>query len=722
MATIKDIARLAGVSHGTVSNVINGNGNVSSAKILAVQKAAQELGYAMNARAKSLREGRSTTLAVVLPNIIDPPYAEFYTSFQHSAKKSGFKTSLYLSDNSFEKEKELIARIRSSTPYGIAAVTTYNGDEDVYAAAGFSPDEVLYISHCPTPQCSYIGFDYEACGHALGREACKYSCVALVTDDARLTAQRDCINGFLAETEGRCRVQHYQKTGTERSAAIAMDIFSAYPPPEAVFVTSYGVAQTVRGVMNSFFNAPNTQIYAITPLCTLPEEDFIKYELNFRQLGNEAAQLLLEMVGQDLHAQRRTLPNDGFRTWLPRISVTQQDCKRLTIMTLDSPTAHTMQNMSRLYTKVTGTEVQVNIFSYDSVHELLSSLNAANAFDIIRLDATWQNWFAAKIFEPLDQIDPGVRDQVGTFVSGISSCYGEMSGHLYAFPETPSSQMLFYRQDLFSSSVMQRLYKETYRAELRPPETFEEYNRIASFFTRRLNPSSPVNFGSTLTLGNTGVAATEFLARYFSLTDHLFDPEDHILLTSEEAVRALELLVAVRQYAPPTYCNWWRDTSRLFAQGDVAMTVLFSNYASEMLDRDSKVHTRIGYAMVPGRNPLLGGGSIGVCKYSHHKQEALNFIRWFCSEEVSSATTLMGSVSPCRKTYNNYQVIDTYPWLSIAVDSFAASHTHRWPSRMEGGFDERSFLSILGVNVMQAINGLLTPRQALENAQATFCK
>ena len=122
-----------------------------------------------------------------------------------------------------------------------------------------------------------------------------------------------------------------------------------------------------------------------------------------------------------MHTQRRTLPNDGFRTWLPRISVTQQDCKRLTIMTLDSPTAHTMQNMSRLYTKVTGTEVQVNIFSYDSVHELLSSLNAANAFDIIRLDATWQNWFAAKIFEPLDQIDPGVRDQVGTFVSGISS-------------------------------------------------------------------------------------------------------------------------------------------------------------------------------------------------------------------------------------------------------------------------------------------------------------
>ena len=41
MATLKDVAKLAGVSYGTVSNVLNGNGKVSSAKIMAVQQAAQ---------------------------------------------------------------------------------------------------------------------------------------------------------------------------------------------------------------------------------------------------------------------------------------------------------------------------------------------------------------------------------------------------------------------------------------------------------------------------------------------------------------------------------------------------------------------------------------------------------------------------------------------------------------------------------------------------------
>ena len=52
MATILDVARLAGVSQGTVSNVLNGKGNVSSEKIRVVEEAAQQLGYTINERAR----------------------------------------------------------------------------------------------------------------------------------------------------------------------------------------------------------------------------------------------------------------------------------------------------------------------------------------------------------------------------------------------------------------------------------------------------------------------------------------------------------------------------------------------------------------------------------------------------------------------------------------------------------------------------------------------
>ena len=67
MATIKDIAQLAGVSHGTVSNVLNGRGNVSMQKILQVEKAAHQLGYSMDERARWLRQPCDHASGIGLP-------------------------------------------------------------------------------------------------------------------------------------------------------------------------------------------------------------------------------------------------------------------------------------------------------------------------------------------------------------------------------------------------------------------------------------------------------------------------------------------------------------------------------------------------------------------------------------------------------------------------------------------------------------------------------
>ena len=89
MTTIKDIAKAAGVAQGTVSNVLNGKGNVSSEKIRQVMDAASALGYVPNERAKLLRKGRSNTLAVILPNIRSKQYIDFYLSFKAYAENHG---------------------------------------------------------------------------------------------------------------------------------------------------------------------------------------------------------------------------------------------------------------------------------------------------------------------------------------------------------------------------------------------------------------------------------------------------------------------------------------------------------------------------------------------------------------------------------------------------------------------------------------------------------
>lgn len=721
MATIKDVARLAGVSHGTVSNVLKGNGKVSSAKILAVQKAAEALGYSLNGKAKSLREHKSNNLAVILPNLQHPQYTDFYTSFHRYAEDHGYKVSLYLSENSAQRESELLEEIKVTKSAGIASYTMCDGKDDPYQQAGLS-NQVLFIGHRPNINSNYIGFDYLGCGRELGEIATQYNNVALITENLSLRSQNDVMMGFMEKVAKvpSCCARYYEKLGTHRAASIAMNVMSAAERPEAVFVTNYAIAETIRSIAERFFKATDIKFYVISPVFTFPENDFEKYEQNYRLLGKTAAETLLSIV--DGNAEKPveiTLPNYGFRTWNPpKVS----DAEAITVLTLDSPTAHHMKNMAHLYSASTGVKVKINIMTYDGIHSTLTNLDENCDFDIIRLDATWLSWFAEKIFEPIEHLDPSIAKQLSTFLPGITPFYGKISGKLYALPESPSTQMLFYRKDLFESPILQRQYKETFKQELRPPQSFEEYNQIARFFTREYTPSSPVAYGSTLTLGNTGVAATEFLTRFFSLTPNLFDENDRIRLDSPDALKALQLLIDVKHYAPFYHSNWWRDTSQSFSKDEIAMTVLFSNYASAMIGRDSQINTNIGYAMVPGGNPLMGGGSIGVCKYSKNKEEAMNFIRWFCSEEISSAMTQLGSVSPCKQTYENYQVIDTYPWLSISQESFRASHVSRWPLHSTKPFNEREFLNILGTNVLQAINGTQTVRESLESAQRTYEK
>ena len=66
MASIKDVARLAGVSLGTVSNVLNRPERVGPERRARVERAIAELGFVRNEPARQLRAGMSRTVAVVV--------------------------------------------------------------------------------------------------------------------------------------------------------------------------------------------------------------------------------------------------------------------------------------------------------------------------------------------------------------------------------------------------------------------------------------------------------------------------------------------------------------------------------------------------------------------------------------------------------------------------------------------------------------------------------
>lgn len=89
-ATIKDVAKRAGVSIATVSNVINGSKRVSPELKGKVQKAIEELGYQPNPFGRALRKGESSTIALLIPDRSNPFYAQIAWGVEEQARRYGY--------------------------------------------------------------------------------------------------------------------------------------------------------------------------------------------------------------------------------------------------------------------------------------------------------------------------------------------------------------------------------------------------------------------------------------------------------------------------------------------------------------------------------------------------------------------------------------------------------------------------------------------------------
>lgn len=108
MATIQDVARLAGVAPITVSRVVNNNGYVSKETRRRVEAAVIELDYIPNALGPSLRSKRTQTLALVLSDITNPFWTTVARGVEDTANKHGYHIIIGNTDESAEKQEEYL--------------------------------------------------------------------------------------------------------------------------------------------------------------------------------------------------------------------------------------------------------------------------------------------------------------------------------------------------------------------------------------------------------------------------------------------------------------------------------------------------------------------------------------------------------------------------------------------------------------------------------------
>ena len=104
--TIKDIARALGISKSTVSRALSADSrNVSAETIRKVAEAAERMGYTKNEMAVNLRNRRTKTIGIVVPEAVTSFYLQFMATVQRILQPYGYRIILTLSDEDFMTER-----------------------------------------------------------------------------------------------------------------------------------------------------------------------------------------------------------------------------------------------------------------------------------------------------------------------------------------------------------------------------------------------------------------------------------------------------------------------------------------------------------------------------------------------------------------------------------------------------------------------------------------
>ena len=118
----KEIAKLAGVSAGTVSNVISGAFVVSERSRRKVMDAIKTLNYQPNLIARSLKTNRTNTLGMIVPDITVPFFAKVIRGAESAAREAGYFLSVLDSENNPSREASMMALLRSQRVEGVLLI------------------------------------------------------------------------------------------------------------------------------------------------------------------------------------------------------------------------------------------------------------------------------------------------------------------------------------------------------------------------------------------------------------------------------------------------------------------------------------------------------------------------------------------------------------------------------------------------------------------------
>ncbi len=324
MPNMKQIARIANVSLGTVSHVLNDSARVREPLRKRVMDAVEALGYQPSQLARGLRRDKTDMIGMIIPDVTNPFFPAVVRGAEDIAFSSGYRLILCNTDNDHAKELAHLKALRTYLPAGLIVIPSDFSDltmqAESYRKAGAA---VVCVDRLPR---HWIGDSVTVANEKGAHGATRlliqmrHRRIAMISGPLHLTSVQQRLTGFKrAMREGRIAIlpDYMQETAFDKQGghSKALILLRMLPRPTAIFAGNDMIALGVLLAIKELgLRCPDD-----VSLVGFDNLDFAEttspalssvYQPGY-QLGTTAARMLLDRVsGDDGPAKRCVLETE----------------------------------------------------------------------------------------------------------------------------------------------------------------------------------------------------------------------------------------------------------------------------------------------------------------------------------------------------------------------------------------------------------------------------
>ena len=312
MANMKDIAKIAGVSLGTVSHVLNNSARVREPVRKRVLEAVQAAGYQPSQLARGLRRDKTNMIGMIIPDITNPFFPAVVRGAEDVAFSNGFRLILCNTDNDHSKEMVHLNELRTFLPAGLIVIPSNFSDltaqAESYRQAGTG---VVCIDRLPKNWSGdSVTADNEAGAYSASRWLLQmgHRRLAAITGPLHLTNAQDRLDGFkraLKEVGLDLAPEYVQETTFDRQGGYSKTLLllRLIPRPTAIFAGNDMIALgALLAVRDAGLQCPqdiSIMGFDDLDLAELTNPSLSSVSQSGYQLGTTAARILLDRIEHD---------------------------------------------------------------------------------------------------------------------------------------------------------------------------------------------------------------------------------------------------------------------------------------------------------------------------------------------------------------------------------------------------------------------------------------